>query len=121
MGLCVDIMRVLFIFLTLSLANCQEDVSFWTNGRYTTSRTKNPAIGEALFLSAQVTGEPNEVWDVECTVTTPSGELWQVSFSSVYGEDGDINRVSLGTSLCPVSTILMALLPPLLVVLWDPL
>ena len=60
----------------------------WTNGRYTTSRTKNPAIGEALFLSAQVTGEPDEVWDVECTVTTPSGKLWLVSFSSVYGEDG---------------------------------
>ena len=90
MGLRVDIMRVLLMILSLSLANCQnEDVSSWTNGRYTTSRTKNPAIGETLFLSAQVTGEPNEVWDVECTVTTPSGELWQVSFNNVYGEDGD--------------------------------
>ena len=83
-------MRVLCMILTLSLVNCQnEDVSSWTNGRYTTSRTQDPVLGETLFLSVQVTGEPNEVWDVECTVTTPSGELWQVSFNNVYGEDGD--------------------------------
>ena len=57
MRLPISIMFVLFLILTLSSVNCQnEETSSWSNGRFTTSRTKNPTIGERLLLNAQIFG-----------------------------------------------------------------
>ena len=84
-------MLLFFLVLSLSSAKCQEDISSWTNGRYTTSRTKNPEVGETLFLSVQVKSDANELWDGLCHATTPTGEIWALSqYGYVYDEDTNI-------------------------------
>ena len=79
---------MLLFFLVLSLSSAKDDTSSWTNGRYTTSRTRNPEVGETLYLSAQVKAGTNELWDSTCHVITPTGEEWSVSSGGhVYDED----------------------------------
>ena len=78
---------ILFLLLFFSPSNCQDDVYTWTNGLFTTSRTKNPALGEELYISARSHGPSWSACQFDCPET---GFTWNVTDAGVIDQDGNM-------------------------------